>query len=105
MVFPAVIREKSQRWVALSCDAHLVPTGLGRIGQPCVRSSSESDLERTFFSCSPFCAGNSTLKKGRKEKGGVKEENERKGGKGKNKKGKQKKREGDGFTGVEERGK
>jgi len=27
MVFPAAIREKSQRWVALSCDAHLVPTG------------------------------------------------------------------------------
>ena len=27
MVFPAAIREKSQRWVALSCDAHLVPAG------------------------------------------------------------------------------
>jgi len=27
MVFPAAIRGKSQRWVALSCDAHLVPTG------------------------------------------------------------------------------
>jgi len=25
VVFPAAIREKSQRWVALSCDAHLVP--------------------------------------------------------------------------------
>jgi len=24
MVFPAAMREKSQRWVALSCDAHLV---------------------------------------------------------------------------------
>jgi len=24
MVFPAAIREKSQRWVALSCDAHLM---------------------------------------------------------------------------------
>ena len=24
MVFPAAIRGKSQRWVALSCDAHLV---------------------------------------------------------------------------------
>jgi len=24
MVFPATIREKSQRWVALSCDAHLM---------------------------------------------------------------------------------
>jgi len=27
MGFPAVIREKSQRWVALCCDAHLVPAG------------------------------------------------------------------------------
>jgi len=26
-VFPAAIREKSQRWIALSCDAHLVPAG------------------------------------------------------------------------------
>ena len=58
MVLPAAIRGKSQRWVALSCDAHSFPSGWGRIGQPCVRSSSESDLERTFFSCSPFCAGN-----------------------------------------------
>jgi len=23
-IFPAAIREKSQRWVALSCDAHLL---------------------------------------------------------------------------------
>ena len=27
MVFPAASREKSQRWVALPCDAHLVPAG------------------------------------------------------------------------------
>ena len=27
MVFLAAIREKSQRWVALSCDAHLVSAG------------------------------------------------------------------------------
>jgi len=27
IVFPAAIREKSQRWVALSCDAQLVPAG------------------------------------------------------------------------------
>jgi len=27
MVFLAAIRERSQRWVALSCDAHLVSAG------------------------------------------------------------------------------
>jgi len=31
MGFLAAIREKSQCWVALSCDAHLVSGGLGRI--------------------------------------------------------------------------
>jgi len=49
MGFPAAIREKSQCWVALSCDAHLVSAGLGRIRQPCSCSSSEWDLVRTFF--------------------------------------------------------
>ena len=49
MGFLAAIREKSQRWVALSCDAHLVPAGLGRIRQPCFQSSSEPNLVRTFF--------------------------------------------------------
>jgi len=48
MVFPAAIREKSQGWVVLSCDAHSVSTSLGRIREPCVQSSSESDLVRTF---------------------------------------------------------
>jgi len=36
MGFLAAIREKWQRWVALSCDAHLVSAGQGRIRQPCV---------------------------------------------------------------------
>jgi len=49
MVFPAVIREKSRCWVVLSCDAHSVSAGLGRIRQPSVQSSSESVHERTFF--------------------------------------------------------
>jgi len=60
MVFPAAIRGKSQRWVALPCDAHVVPAGQGKIRQPCVRSSSEPDLEPTFFYVRPFCAGNSS---------------------------------------------
>jgi len=58
MVFLAAIREKSQCWVALSCDVHLVSAGLGRIRQPCFRSLSEWNLVRTFFKHSPFCAGN-----------------------------------------------
>ena len=48
MIFPAAIRKKSQCWVILSCDSHSVSAGLGRIKQPCVWSSSESDLVRTF---------------------------------------------------------
>jgi len=48
MIFPAAIREKSRRWVTLSYDAHSVSAGLGRIRQPCVRSSIESDLVRIF---------------------------------------------------------
>jgi len=58
MVFLAAIREKSQCWVALSCDVHLVSAGLGRIRQPCFQSLSEWNLVRTFFKHSPFCAGN-----------------------------------------------
>ena len=58
MVLPAAICEKLQCWVALSCDAHLVPACLGRIRQPCFRSLSEWNLVRTFFEHSPFCAGN-----------------------------------------------
>jgi len=59
MVLPAAIREKSQRQIALLCDAHSVPSGWDTIGHPCLWSSSESDLQRTFFEHSPFCAGNS----------------------------------------------
>jgi len=49
MVFLAAIREKSQCWVFLSCDAHLVSAGLGRIRQPCFRRSARWNLVRTFF--------------------------------------------------------
>jgi len=48
MVLPATILEKSQCWVVLSCDAHSVCAGLGRMRQLCVRSFSESGLVRTF---------------------------------------------------------
>ena len=58
IVFPAAIGEKSRCWVALSYDAHSVSAGLVRIRQPCVWSSSESNLVRTSFKRSPFCAGN-----------------------------------------------
>jgi len=49
MGFLAAIREKSQRWVVLSCDAHLVSACQGMIRQPCFQSSSEPNLVRTFF--------------------------------------------------------
>jgi len=49
MVLPAAILEKSQRQIALLCNAHSVPSGWDTIGQSCLRSSSESDLERTFL--------------------------------------------------------
>ena len=54
MVFPAAIREKSQRGVALSCDAHVVSAKSVGIRQPCTESLSES----TFLSVQHFCAGN-----------------------------------------------
>ena len=38
MVIPAAIREKSQRGVAMSCDAHVVSAKSGGIRQPCPRS-------------------------------------------------------------------
>ena len=59
MVFPAAIREKSQRRVALSCDAHVVFASSGEIRQPCTFSLSDLVLVRTFFSSQHFCAGNS----------------------------------------------
>ena len=60
MGFPAAIREKSQREIALLCDAHSVPSGWDTIGQPCVQSFSESNLVRTFWIVQPLCAGNCT---------------------------------------------
>ena len=39
--FPGAIRENSQCWVVLSCDAYSVSAGLGRIRQPCDRTSCE----------------------------------------------------------------
>jgi len=49
MVFPAAIRGKSQRWVALSCDAHLVSSGQDRIRQPCVQSSYWDQTRANIF--------------------------------------------------------
>ena len=58
MVFLAAIREKSQRGVALSCDAHVVSAKSVGIRQPCTESLSETASCRTFFSVQHFCAGN-----------------------------------------------
>ena len=58
MVFPAAIREKSQRGVALSCDAQVVSAKSVGIRQPCTKSRSESASCETFFSVQHFCAGN-----------------------------------------------
>jgi len=59
MVFPAAIREKSQRWVALSCDAHLMFAREGKIRQPCTFSLSDPVSCGTFLISQHFCAGNS----------------------------------------------
>ena len=59
MVFPAAIREKSQRGVALSCDTHVVSAKSVGIRQPCTESLSETASCRTFLSVQHFCAGNS----------------------------------------------
>ena len=61
MVFPAAIREKSQRGFALSCDAHVVSAKSVGIRQPCTESLSETASCRTFLSVQHFCAGNSLL--------------------------------------------
>jgi len=63
MVFPAAIREKSQRGVALSCDAHVVSAQSVGIRQPCTESLSETASCRTFLSVQHFCAGNSKWSK------------------------------------------
>ena len=59
MVFPAAIREKLQRGVALSCDTHVVSAKSVGIRQPCTESLSETASCRTFLSVQHFCAGNS----------------------------------------------
>jgi len=58
MVFPAAIREKSQRGVALSCDAHVVSAKSVGIRQPCSESLSETASCRTFLSVQHFFVGN-----------------------------------------------
>jgi len=60
-VFPAAIREKSLRGVALFCDAHVMSTSSGKIRQPCTVSLGDQVLSETFFSSQHFCAGNSTV--------------------------------------------
>jgi len=57
MVFPAAIREKSQRGVALSCDAHVMFASSGKIRQPCTFSLSDPVLVRDFLISQHFCAG------------------------------------------------
>ena len=57
MGFLAVIRGKSQRWVALSCDAHLVSSGQGRIRQPCVQSSYWDQTRANIFLMSTILRG------------------------------------------------
>ena len=58
MVFPAAIRKKSQRWVALSCDAHLMFASSGRIRQPCTFSLSDPVSCGTVLISQHFCTGN-----------------------------------------------
>jgi len=59
MVFPTAIREKLQRWVALSCDAHLMFASSGRIRQPCTFLLSDPVSCGTFLISQHFCTGNS----------------------------------------------
>ena len=60
MVFPAAIREKSQRGVALSCDAHVMSAKSGKIRQPCTETLGDSVFERNFFNKSEFLHGKLT---------------------------------------------
>ena len=57
MVFPAAIRENSQRGVALSCDAHVVFASSGEIRQPCTVSLGDSVSCEIFFNRSAFLRG------------------------------------------------
>jgi len=58
-VFPAALREKSQHWVALSCDAHLLFARQGKIRQPCTFSLGDPVSCDLFLINLHFCAGNS----------------------------------------------
>jgi len=57
MGFLAAIRGKSQSWVALSCDAHLVSSSQGRIRQPCVQSSYWDQTRANIFVTSTILRG------------------------------------------------
>jgi len=57
MNFLAAIRGKSQRLVALSCDAHLVSSSQGRIQQPCVQSSDWDQTRANIFLMSTILRG------------------------------------------------
>jgi len=57
-VFPAALRKKSQHWVALSCDAHLLFARQGKIRQPCTFSLGDPVSCDLFSIDQHFCAGN-----------------------------------------------
>ena len=57
MVFPVVIRQKSHRGVALSCDAHVMFASSGKIRQPCTFSLSDPVSCEIFFFKSAFLRG------------------------------------------------
>jgi len=59
MVYPAAIREKSQRGVALSWDAHVMSASQVEYGSRAFRSLGFLNLCRTFLIDQHFCAGNS----------------------------------------------
>ena len=60
MVFPAAIREKSQRGVAHSCDAHVMSAKSGGIRQPCTEYLLNGFCEN-FFNRSAFLRGKLNL--------------------------------------------
>jgi len=61
MVFPAAIREKSQRGVALSCDAHVMSARSGEMRQPCTVLLGNTVSCETFLTSQHFCAGKSAF--------------------------------------------
>ena len=54
MVFPAAIREKSQRGVALSCDVHVVSAKSVGIRHPSLSRLAKQLLAELFFQFSIF---------------------------------------------------